>query len=143
MYISDTIIDDRRKNARISTAFLGATAFCGFFSSVYQSLSHGVSSPYMTYLALVPFVFGVLPYTLLYAFKLASPRCLTKQLYNWGVISLAVGFTLKGVVDISGYVVNSVSVFGTELYYMYLYILVSAVLMVLGTVLYLVRSCLK
>ncbi len=143
MYTSDTTIDDRRKNARTVTAFLSTTAFCGFFSSVYQSFSHGVSSPYMVYISLVPFIFGVLPYGVLYALKLKAPQSLEKQLFNWGVISLVAGCAVKGIVDISGYVVNSIDLFGAEIHYMYLYLSASAVLMLSAVVLYIVRPFLK
>ena len=94
----------------------------------------------MVYLALVPFLLGVLPHTVLYAFKLKAFESMAKQLYNWGVISLTIGFSLKGIVDISGYVVSSVSLFGTELKYMYVYYFASALLLICGVVLYLAKS---
>lgn len=134
MFISATVIDNKRSNARAAIAFLGATAFCGFFSAVYGSFSHGVSSPFMVYLAAVPFVLGVLPYTLLYLIGCRAPRSLAKQLYNWGVITLLVGSAVKGIVDISGYVVTKISLFGINFSYAGAYLIFGLVLAFAGVI---------
>ena len=140
MYTSATAIDSNKSNARLAVAFLGVTAFCGFFSSVYLSLSHGVFSPCMVYLSVIPFVLGVLPYSLLYLLKLKSPSSAAKQLYNWGVISVLLGFLVKGIVDISGYVVTKVSFFGISLNYTVIYFSIGAALFILGVVMYVIPT---
>lgn len=99
MYISDI---DRRANAHTAVAFLAASAFCGFFSSVYFKFSHGVSSDYMVFLSAVPFVLGTLPYALLYLFRLRAPKGPIGQMYNCGVATLTTGFCLAGVFEIYG-----------------------------------------
>lgn len=132
MSTSATNIDYKRANARTAVTYLAATAFCGFFSAVYADQSHGVFSDYMTYLALFPFCFGVLPYTLLYLLGVKAPAGLGKQLYNWGAISLTLGSLIKGIVEISGYVVTKIGVLGMEVNYALLYFTTGALLMVAG-----------
>lgn len=136
MYTSDTTIDSRKANRVSAVAFLGACAFCGFFSSVYAKYSHGVSSDYMTFICLIPFIGGVLPYTLLYVFKQAAPTGIVKQLYNWGVITITVGFLLCGIVEISGYEITTVSVLGMSIKYALVYFVAGAVLMAMAIAFY-------
>ena len=136
MYTSDTIINNKKFNARNAVTFLAVTAFCGFFSSVYLSFSHGVSSPFMVYLAIVPFSLGVLPYSLLYLLGAQSPTSTAKQLYNGGAITVLIGSLVKGIVEISGYEATNIAVFGIELNYSLLYFSVGIILMFIGVSVY-------
>ncbi len=93
---------DRKANLKSAVIYLGWTAFCGFFSSVYGKFSHGVSSDYMVFLCLIPFLAGCLPYYLLYALKLKAPHTPARQLYDCGIATLAAGSCLTGVFEIYG-----------------------------------------
>lgn len=123
MYTSDI---DRSKNSRSAVAFLAASAFCGFFSSVYFKYSHGVSSDYMVFLSAVPFVLGTLPYLLLYLLRLRAPKRPIGQIYNCGVATLTVGFCLAGIFEI----------YGSECAYVLIYFCVGAVLTAIALLLY-------
>lgn len=124
MYTSDI---NRSKNSRSAVAFLAASAFCGFFSSVYFKYSHGVSSDYMVFLSAVPFVLGTLPYALLYLFRLVAPKRPIGQIYNCGVATLTVGFCLAGVFEI----------YGSECAYVPIYFYVGTALVAVAVVWYL------
>ena len=136
MYTSDTIINNKKFNARNAVTFLAVTAFCGFFSSVYLSFSHGVSSPFMVYLALIPFLLGVFPYSILYLLNAQAPQSVSKQLYNWGAITVLIGSLVKGIVEISGYEATNIAVFGIELNYSLLYLSAGIILMFIGVSVY-------
>lgn len=128
MYTSD-IENNKKQNAITAIAFLACTAFCGFFSSVYAKYSHGVSSDYMVFLCAVPFICGVIPYTLLYLLKLKSPQRLIKHVYNCGVATLAVGFCLAGVFEI----------YGSKCAYVPVYFYVGILLMIIGAIWYIIK----
>lgn len=128
----------RKKNRRIAVAYLAVCAFCGFFSSVYFRFSHGVSSDYMVFLCLYPFVGGVVPYTALYLTKLPTPKGIAAHCYNWGVATIAIGSMIRGIIDISGYVVTHVTLLGTEVNYTKLYFVAGGLLMAYGIVLYVI-----
>lgn len=124
MYTSDI---DRSKNSRSAVAFLAASAFCGFFSSVYFRYSHGVSSDYMVFLSAVPFVLGTLPYLLLYLLRLRAPKRPIGQIYNCGVATLTTGFCLAGIFEI----------YGSECAYVPIYFCIGTVLVAAAFVWYL------
>ncbi len=134
MSMSATNINNKKANARAATAYLAATAFCGFFSSVYADQSHGVFSNYMTYLALFPFCLGVLPYWVQYLLGVKGLVGVGKQLYNWGAVSVTLGSLIKGIVEISGYEVTKIGVFGMGINYTVLYFTAGALLMAAGAV---------
>lgn len=121
---------------RVAVAYLAVCAFCGFFSSVYFRFSHGVSSDYMVFLCLYPFVGGVVPYTALYLAGLDAPRGVAAGCFNWGVATVAVGSMIRGIIDISGYVVTHVAFFGLEVNYTNLYFIIGGLLMACGIGLY-------
>ena len=60
--------DKKRAVARL-IIYIGVTALCAVFSTVYNGFSHGVFSFCMTYLFLFPLLLGVLPSIILLAVK--------------------------------------------------------------------------
>ncbi len=79
------------------------TLFCILFSYVYSLFSHGVSSPYMTYLFAYPLILGVLVGLLLYGFeKKSADYFWSSHLYHTGVTALILSSLLRGVFDIAG-----------------------------------------
>lgn len=83
--------------------YAGITLFCAAFFLIYDQFSHGVRSPYMTFLFLWPLVLGLFPYLLLYYFtRFRQPDKLAENLYHPGVACLTVGSVLRGIFDIAG-----------------------------------------
>lgn len=128
MFISDTE-GDRKANAKTAIVYLAFTAFCGFFSSVYGKLSHGVTSDYMVFLCLVPFIGGVIPYTALYLLRFKAPHQIIRQFYNCGIATLCVGSCLTGIFEI----------YGNECVYTPYYFYVGLFLSVISLIAYLIK----
>lgn len=79
------------------------TLFCLSVFIVYNMFSHGVYSPFMTWLFLWPFVLGVLPCLLLHLMeKLPRPNRFTINAYNSGVAAVTVSSLLRGIFEIAG-----------------------------------------
>lgn len=80
-----------------------ATVFCAVLSAVYEALSHGVYSPFMVFLFLIPFLLGVLPFGILkIGQRIKNMEPAAKNLWNAGVATLAAGSLIRGIVDIYG-----------------------------------------
>ncbi|MBQ9061418.1 MAG: hypothetical protein IJ121_01115 [Eubacterium sp.] len=92
-----------KKQARHALiVYLGITVFCGIVFLVYDQFSHGVRSPYMTFLFGWPLVFGVLPALIRMAAKLPDPDLLSKDIYNTGVAAITFSSLLRGIFEIAG-----------------------------------------
>ena len=79
------------------------TLFCLLVFLVYNLFSHGVYSPFMTWLFLWPLVLGVFPcLTLLLLKKLPRPNRFTINAYNSGVAAVTVSSLLRGIFEIAG-----------------------------------------
>jgi hypothetical protein len=83
--------------------YVCVTLFCLVFFLIYDRFSHGVRSPYMTFLFAWPLVLGVLPNL---AFRLLPqlrrPRRWANNFYHASVAALTVGSVLRGIFDIAG-----------------------------------------
>jgi len=103
------------KTARIKKTlwvYIGITAFCAFFSAVYEHFSHGVNSNAMIWLFAYPFVGGVLMFGLLGLIKKAPfPGRVSYNLYNSGIATLAAGSCFTGVLEIYGTTSNLSAVY--------------------------------
>ncbi|MBR0398149.1 MAG: hypothetical protein IJI10_07740 [Eubacterium sp.] len=82
--------------------YAGITVFCGIVFLVYDRFSHGVRSPYMTFLFGWPLAFGVLPALIRMAAKLPDPDLLSKDIYNTGVAAMTFSSLLRGIFEIAG-----------------------------------------
>lgn len=91
-----------RGEGRISMRrYAVATVACAAFSAVYEHFSHGVVSWWMVGLCGYPLVLGLLPaLACVLAHREVTP--LARQLWACGVMTLAVGSCLRGVVEIYG-----------------------------------------
>ncbi len=79
------------------------TLICMVFSYVYLQFSHGVTSPYMTYLFLFPLVFGVLVGIMFCLFeKRTTDYFWSSHLYHTGLTGMILSSILRGVFDIAG-----------------------------------------
>lgn len=83
--------------------YLPVSLFCLFFFLVYDRFSHGVRSPYMTWLFLWPSILGLLPSLILQLFpKLPRQNRLSADLYHPGVAAVTVSSLLRGIFEIAG-----------------------------------------
>ncbi len=81
---------------------LGWALFLAFFGGVYEYFSHGVYSYYMIYAFCPPLVLGVLPWCV-FALRSRRALCLSAaQLWDSGVLTLAVGSAFRGALEIYG-----------------------------------------
>lgn len=78
-----------------------ATIACVMFSALYESQSHGVWSASMVCICAYPLVLGVLPALLGSRHGLSVPSA-SRELWACGVMTLAMGSCLRGVVEIYG-----------------------------------------
>ena len=81
---------------------LGWAMFLAFFGAVYERFSHEVYSYWMIYAFAFPLVLGVLPWSVLALFDRSEPVRSAAQLWDSGVLTLAVGSVFAGVLEIYG-----------------------------------------
>ncbi|MBD5512782.1 MAG: hypothetical protein HDR08_16280 [Lachnospiraceae bacterium] len=98
--------ENRRKRNRIGRTagvYCGVTVFCGIFYLVYNRFSHGVHSPYMTWLFVWPLVLGVVPGVYWkWRRNIARPGGIPLNLYHSGVAAVTVSSMLRGIFEIAG-----------------------------------------
>ena len=80
---------------------IAAALFLLAFGYIYESFSHGVHSPFMTYAFTVPLLAGAGVYAVLLAAKKYPARA-TVLLWNSCIAAFSVGSVFKGVLDIYG-----------------------------------------
>lgn len=91
------------KSARNIAVYGAAAAFCALFFLIYDRFSHGVRSPYMTFLFCWPLFLGLLPGLILRASnKTREPGVISANLYHSGTATLTVSSLLRGILDIAG-----------------------------------------
>ena len=103
--------DREARDARAVAAYGAATAACVLLSVVYAQFSHGVSSPFMTFLAAVPLVGGVVVFLAMVVTSRHSFDRVSFNAYHAGVATLVVACALQGVFDIAGTASPFVGVF--------------------------------
>jgi hypothetical protein len=82
--------------------YAGVMLFCMAFSLIYNHFSHGVHSPYMTWLFAPPLVLGVLPGLVLWGVAKARPCRFCLNSWNSGVAAITAGSCLRGIFEIAG-----------------------------------------
>ena len=102
LYSSD-IEDYRRQASKTSLVYLIFTLFCVLFGAVYERYSHGVYSYDMIYAFAFPLVGGALPFSILSIIQVKRyPGQVSRNLYHSGIVTLAVGSIVRGILDIYG-----------------------------------------
>ena len=88
---------------RLFIIYILLGALCLIFSRIYNLYSHGVTSPYMTYLCLFPIIIGALP-NLFFIIKKAPPKPgqLSLNLYNTGLAAIILSSAMRGIFEIAG-----------------------------------------
>ena len=99
-------ISENKKKTRLNLGikvYLPAAVFCLIFFLVYDRFSHGVRSPYMTYLFLWPLVLGLIPSLILQLFPhIRRQKRISANLYHAGVAAVTVSSLLRGIFEIAG-----------------------------------------
>ena len=94
---------NKRTILKCLNAYIAITAFIAIFGFIYEQFSHNVHSFFMWFAWLLPLVFGIGAYVLLYFLPVKRvPGMITECIYNLGVALLTAGFVFKGVIDIYG-----------------------------------------
>lgn len=108
--------------------YLGITAFIALFGFVYEQFSHNVHTFYMWFAWLWVFVFGFIPYLLLYLLPIKRvPGFLSECVYNFGVAMITFRSIYMGVIII--YNTTGEAMIMT-------YTIISIISLVVGAVLY-------
>ena len=83
--------------------YIPVTVFCAVFFLIYDRFSHGVRSPYMTFLFVPPLVLGLLPSAAVRIFsRIPKQPTVSAYIYHAGVASVTVSFLLRGILEIAG-----------------------------------------
>lgn len=96
--------DQTRRGARIRLLrYTLVTVFTAVFGYVYELFSHGVSSPYMVWLFVIPFTVGCLPDLVVRLAPALGAGGDWAQIFRaFAVATLTVGAAVEGVVEIYG-----------------------------------------
>ncbi len=96
---------ENKKKERLSAGikiYAFVTVFCLIVFLVYDRFSHGVRSPYMTFLFLWPLVLGLIPGILFWRFpRIPRQKRISANLYHAGVATVTVSSFLRGVFEIA------------------------------------------
>ena len=114
-------ISDKSQNKALIRriyVWLGISVFCLVFYLIYNMFSHGVKSPYMTYLFAWPLILGFLPCIIIYVISRIKHSVIhidavSDNAFCSGAAALTVSSLLKGIFDIAG----TASVYQTWLSY--------------------------
>ena len=83
--------------------YISVSLFCLIFALIYYCFSHGVHSPFMTWLFAFPLILGVVPCTVfMLTDKLHQPERISLNAYNSGVAAVTVSSALRGIFEIAG-----------------------------------------
>lgn len=108
--------------------YLGITAFIALFGFVYEQFSHNVHTFYMWFAWLWVFVFGFIPYLLLYLLPIKRvPGFLSECVYNFGVAMITFRSIYMGVIIIYNTTGEAMIM---------IYTIISIISLVVGAVLY-------
>lgn len=92
----------KRLNSGVKV-YLPVSVFCFLVFLIYDRFSHGVRSPFMTFLFLPPMVLGLLPSVLLWIFpSIPRQNTISANAYHAGVAAVTVSFLLRGIFEIAG-----------------------------------------
>ncbi len=95
---------DRKRHIIIWSA---VSTFCLIFFLIYNIFSHGVHSPYMTFLFIWPLILGVIPNTISlvichHSCKEIHIGAFALNAYYSGIAAITASSMLRGIFDIAG-----------------------------------------
>lgn len=79
-----------------------AAAACALFALIYAQFSHGVYSPFMTFMFAIPLIGGFVPSVALALLKAKPLPRLSRQAWALTLASATVASCLRGIFDIAG-----------------------------------------
>lgn len=83
--------------------YAGVTVFCLVFCLIYYQFSHGVHSPFMSFMFAWPLLLGLVPSLIMALWGQTGRRGKWSQnFYHSGVAALTVSSMLRGIFDIAG-----------------------------------------
>lgn len=101
-----SILESKKDTAELRrTGIITAlcSLFCLIFSSIYSQFSHGVSSPYMTFLFAWPLLLCAVPsFACLFLHKIPGPSLLSSLFWHTGTAAVTVSSLLRGIFEIAG-----------------------------------------
>ena len=103
--ISSILVSEKNRKELLQTVGIGlaVSAFCIFFFIIYDLFSHGVRSPFMTYLFAWPLLLIAVPAGVMYLIApIPGPSLLSTLFWHTGVAALTVSSLLRGVFEIAG-----------------------------------------
>ena len=115
-----------KKQAKL---YLYFTLFILIFGFIYESFSHGVYTPYMYLAFIVPFILGVIIKLVVLYTKIKIPM-ISDNLYNAFINTLTIGSIFNGVLII----------YGTTNSLIYIYWILSLLLLLLSILFIITRS---
>ena len=95
MYISENRI-------KIVVLYGALTIFCAVFTVIYYRFSHGIYSPFLTWLWCAPLALGIIAAVMNIARGPKLVHAAAVCAYNSGAISAVVYLALCGILDIAG-----------------------------------------
>ena len=87
---------------KIAGRYLAAAAGCALFALVYAQFSHGVYSPFMTFMFAIPLVGGALAALVCHLAKAPQMPRAARQAWALAIASLTLGSCLQGIFEIAG-----------------------------------------
>ena len=94
-------IQDSLQGAVIVRYTVAAVA-CALFAIVYAHFSHGVHSPFMTFMFMVPLLGGALPSLIAHVANVRPAPRVSRQAWALALASLTVACCLRGIFEIAG-----------------------------------------
>lgn len=96
-------VNKEKRSVRGLVTYACVTVFCLVFFLIYDRFSHGVRSPYMTFLFGWPLALGLFPSVVWTLFPcLRRQGMWSKNAYHSGVATLTVSSMLRGIFEIAG-----------------------------------------
>ena len=89
-------------HAKAAKRYAIAAAGCALFAFVYAQFSHGVYSPFMTFMFAFPLVGGVFPALGLHIARADSLPRTTRQAWALALAAITVASCLRGIFEIAG-----------------------------------------
>ena len=90
------------KHLRTAKRYLIAAIGCALFAIIYAQFSHGVYSPFMTFMFAIPLVGGAGVSLALHLSRTRELPRTTRQCWALALASLTVASCLRGIFDIAG-----------------------------------------
>ena len=92
-----------RQESRACLGYLAVSILCLMLGAVYESMSYGVSSPFMVYAFVPTLVGGALPCSVrALSRRRGQASSIARRLYRFGLAALTVGCFVQGALDIYG-----------------------------------------